>query len=407
MKKYKEYKAVDFLKDDSFLHGFLFSSENDKSFWEDFILKYPDKKEEFDHALAILSSIKFNDEKFSKHEKKELLDQIKKSTSSIKHKKQKFRIYRIVSAACLVAVGLLGYIFLFDRPVTNELVTDIASDTLEIESLNNNTQLILANNKTIVFDEEADITYKEDGKVITGSSSREVVSLDVDKNKNQYNKLIVPKGKKASYLKLEDGSKVWVNSGSTLTFPVSFAKDKREIVVEGEIYIEVAKNTQVPFIVKTSDMHVKVLGTRFNLSAYKGETSQSVVLVEGLVEVQSKDESKKKVLLPDQMLTMTEDAMNINKVNPYDYISWKDGLLQFRSQPLSDILIKLSRHYGVTISCEPDIKDMRCSGKLVLFDEMKDVLETISRTIPLEKTDTNSVPVTYDITGTHVYIKKK
>lgn len=272
-------------------------------------------------------------------------------------------------------------------------------------TVTNDIRLILADLETITFEENAHITYRDNGTVIS-SATKEVVSTNLPGN-NKFNTFIVPKGKQAAHLTLEDGTKVWVNAGSTLKFPTSFAADCREISIEGEIYIEVAKDSSRPFHVKTSDMDVKVLGTRFNLSAYADDKAQSVVLVEGLVEVQSKDELKKKTLLPDHKLTMTKEGMDITQANPYDYISWKDGLLQFRSRPLSDIIVKLSRHYGIDITCEPDICNMLCTGKLILFDNPADVLETIANTIPLEKTQANAIPITYEISGRDVYIKKK
>ena len=154
-------------------------------------------------------------------------------------------------------------------------------------------------------------------------------------------------------------------------------------------------------------MSVRAVGTRFNVMAYHDELAQSVVLVEGLVEVQSNDESKKKILQPDHMLTLASNSMDITAANTYDFISWKDGLLQFRSQPLSMILAKISRHYDLYIDCEKDIKDLKCSGKLVLFDDPKDVLETISRTISLEKADSKTVPMSYEMNGNTILLKKR
>lgn len=407
MKAYNDFEAVDFLKDDSFLKSIFLLSEEDVLFWKKFASEHPEKAEELARAKEILASIKFNYVSFSSREKQEMLEQINKGIRLFKRKKIRRNIFRIAAAACLAGLISISYVFFIRTSGDNEQpVAEQQKDTLMLPN-EKNTQLILANNETVVFDNEANITYKEGGEIITGSKDKDVLSIDIEKNKNKYNRLVVPKGKRSSVLILEDGSKVWVNSGSTFSFPVSFNSDKREVFVEGEIYIEVARDTKRPFFVKTPDMHVKVLGTRFNVSAYKEDASQFVVLVEGLVEVQSKDKTKKKVLLPDQMLTMRADAINISKVNTYDYISWKDGLLQFRSQPLSEILAKLSRYYDMEIESEPDIKNMRCTGKLVLFDDPKDVFETISHTISLEKTVSNNVPVSYEINGNHVLIKKK
>lgn len=404
MKTYKKYKTIDFLKDESFLSSVLLSSEEDILFWDDFVSENPDKKAEVERAKQILLSMHFNDDKFTEREKIEIWEQIGREISVLKKKKRYLNVCKIAVAACILGVISIGCFLFFTGPSTKEIVKSEVNPEFP---LNKNTQLILANEETIVFEEDdIDIMYKKGGKVITGGN-KEVVAVNVDAGKRKCNKLIVPKGRKASFLTLEDGTKVWVNSGSTLEFPVSFEEHKREVFVDGEIYIEVTKDAKRPFFVRTSEMNVKVLGTRFDVSAYKNDISQSVILVEGVVEVQSKDESKKKILLPDYMLTMTSSAMNITKANTYDYISWKDGLLQFRSQQLSVILAKLSRYYDVNIECESDIKNMRCTGKLILFDDVQDVLEAISRTITLEKTISNGVPITYEINGKQVYISRK
>lgn len=400
----KKNKYIEYLKDSSFLRSFFFKNKKDVLYWEDFVIKNPDKKEDVERARQVLSSIKFNDERFSDIEKSKILEGINEKIDVLKVRRRFHLTWRIVAAACFIGV-LFGGFLVFNYNSKQELIAEQNQSVNEDEK--KTTQLILANNERIVFDNEADIIYKKGGKVISNTENKEILASNVNKNGNKRNKLIVPKGVKASYIVLEDGTKVWVSSGSTFEFPVSFSEKKREVFVKGEIYIEVAKETDRPFYVRTSEMNIKVMGTRFNVSAYPEESVQSVVLVEGLVEVRSKDETKKKVLLPDQMLTLTSNAMNINKVNAYDYISWKDGLLQFSSQSLSDILARLSRFYDVNIHCENDIKQMHCSGKLILFDDISDVLETISQTIPLEKTLGKNVPVTYEIKDDQVYIKKK
>ena len=178
---------------------------------------------------------------------------------------------------------------------------------------------------------------------------------------------------------LADGSKVWVNSGSTLKFPSTFKADKREIWVDGEIYIEVEKNKARPFYVNTSHMLINVVGTQFNVTAYDEDTDYSVVLVEGCVDV-SIDKEKAR-LLPNQMLSVSMDRISVKKIDVNNYISWKEGYLQFTSEPLSNIL---SRYYDTPIDCDQNIAQLKCNGKLVLFDNIEDVMKTIYNTIPIK-----------------------
>ena len=190
------------------------------------------------------------------------------------------------------------------------------------------------------------------------------------------NTLIVPYGSHSSIV-LADGSKVWINSGSKLRFPSSFGPGERRIKVEGEIYIEVAKDTSRPFYVETPQLTVNVLGTKFNVSAYADDALQSVVLVEGKVNVKA-NSNEDFVLLPNQRFKLSDGISGIDEVNAYDYISWKDGVLQFRGETMKDIIQRLSRYYNVSITCTPEVAQKCTMGKLILFDDIEQVMKTFS-----------------------------
>lgn len=381
-------------------------TDEDVAFWKNYILENPEKEQEMEAARQLLLSMSFDKEVYSEQEKLELLDHINREIKTVKQRRIRVGFWKVFAAACLAALVSVGVITHFKPAEPDSTLTaEAKANSLALEK---ETRLVLAGEKTIAIKEGGDILY-ENGEMTISSMNRqdERYAVDTESKEVQYNELIVPKGRRASHLVLDDGSKVWVNSGSKFRFPATFAQDKREVYVEGEIYIEVAKDPKRPFFVKTSEMQVRALGTRFNVTAYRDDLSQMVVLVEGLVEVQSNDETKKKILQPDHMLTLAGNSMDIKVANTYDFISWKDGLLQFRSQPLSVILAKISRHYDLYIDCEQDIKDLKCSGKLVLFDDPKDVLETIARTISLEKPNSKTVPMAYEMNGNTILLKKK
>lgn len=129
-------------------------------------------------------------------------------------------------------------------------------------------------------------------------------------------------------------------------------------------------------------MVINVVGTQFNVTAYDEDTDYSVVLVEGCVDV-SIDKEKAR-LLPNQMLSVSTDQISVKKIDVNNYISWKEGYLQFTSEPLSNILKRLSRYYDTPIDCDSSIAQLKCNGKLVLFDNIEDVMKTIYNTIPIK-----------------------
>lgn len=349
----------------------------------------------------MLAAVRINDDEFTGDEKNAMLHQILDRGHVAKRRRNLASMSMLAAVACVAAGLVLAFTLDFSdktAPIEGQMAQTLVGE----EAL----QLILADNQVVPLSDGTNVFCSEGGQ-ITSNSTQELHNIKVKEASDKKNKLIVPCGHR-TFLTLEDGTKVWVNSGTTLEFPVAFASDKRDIYVDGEIYIEVAKEPQRPFYVHAGNMDVKVLGTRFNVSAYSEDASSSIVLVEGLVEVSADNERRKKVLTPDNMLTLTPTSMDITPVDTYDYISWKDGLLQFRSQPLENVLTRLSRYYNVEIECEEDLRPMRCTGKLVLFDSVMTVVETISRTIPLEKTLVSNVPIAYEMAGpNHIIIKRK
>lgn len=396
MKKYiGHYTSKDFIKNASFLRWKLFESPEDKLFWNECLQENPEITEQIEEAEQIIRTIvRLNDYALTEEESLLISQAIQDRLQQQLRKKKIIYWCSSVAAACII------FLFILSSPVAKEKKVEepllIAESSIEGGNEENKGIRIIINDKEcLYFDQNTDIRYDKGGKIVVLNEDKEVTKIDTKDRPIQKNKLIVPKGKRSS-LVLTDGTKIWINSGSTLEFPHYFEKDKREIMVEGEIYIEVAKEEERPFFVNTPDVSVKVLGTRFNISAYKDDLFSNVVLVEGKVEVSY--ENEKIILNPNQLAILEEKHMKVKTADVYDYISWKDGLLQFNSKPLPQILTRLSRYYDVDISCGEDIQDLSCTGKLVLFDDFSQVLKTIA----------NTVPIKYEIINDHkILISKK
>jgi ferric-dicitrate binding protein FerR (iron transport regulator) len=204
-----------------------------------------------------------------------------------------------------------------------------------------------------------------------------------------YNEIIVPKGEK-SQLILSDGTKVWVNAGSKLKFPDRFQKTSREVWLEGEAFFEVAKDKARPFYVRTSDINIKVLGTKFNVKAYSEEDIIETTLVEGLVSIERKERTNreekeillqpnhKAIYLKNESSLITAEVKReiaepleprkvlISKPVEVDIVtSWTDGKLIFEDETLESVVRKLERRYDVTINIEDEsIKEIKYSGVL-------------------------------------------
>lgn len=162
-----------------------------------------------------------------------------------------------------------------------------------------------------------------------------------------YQELFTPYGT-WSVVNLPDGSKVWLNAGSSLKYPTQFNDKQRVVSMQGEAYFEVESDKEHPFIVKTKQLTVEATGTAFNVNAYAPDHVAAVTLVKGKVAV-TLDQKKTISLSPGEKIdyNLTTSLYNVNKTNTYKWCSWKDGILIFRDDPLEYVFKRLGQTYNV------------------------------------------------------------
>lgn len=192
-------------------------------------------------------------------------------------------------------------------------------------------------------------------------------------------KLVTQKGEK-SYLQLPDGTKVWVNSCTTLQYAEDYGFSNRNIQLSGEAYFEVARDEKKPFIVKTNGIDVKALGTAFNISAYPEDTQLITTLFSGKVAVQPTLTKQQIMLSPNQVAIYYKNGNKI-EVTPYDknlFAQWRGGYLSFEMMYLQDITKLLERNYNVVFYYENQkIKKFRFSGSFRNSEDLTQILEVI------------------------------
>ena len=181
-----------------------------------------------------------------------------------------------------------------------------------------------------------------------------------------------------SRISLPDGTQVWLNAGSALSYGSSFNETSREVSLSGEAYFEVAKDANRPFIVHTDHFATRVLGTSFDVTtAPRADGSSAVVLVEGSVAIDVAN-GESVTLNPSERFSMKDGSYSVYEVDPYKYISWKDGLLFFTSNTLFEVLQKVAAFYKIEITCSGEIGSRKCTGKLILFDDLDGTLDVLS-----------------------------
>lgn len=298
----------------------------------------------------------------------------------------------VAVASVLLCVGLASIWFsetevTVDERSRMEQMMLAHTDTSEVKEVT----LVVSDRKKVELANNARVAYNSSGQVSVNSVKlKEPSAQKVETSKKkpepatEYNQLIVPKGRR-SMVVLADNSKMWVNSGSKVIYPRTFNGSQREIFVEGEVYLQVARDEAKPFVVNTSAFDVEVLGTSFNVSAYKGQAQPSVVLVEGAVDVKDAQSDKHVRMRPNERVQLDEaGALKKDVVEASDYIHWVDGIWVLNGKPLKEVLEYLSEYYGKQVTCDPSIADELFYGKLFLNEELDKVLESIWRTLPEE-----------------------
>ena len=376
-KKYFSYRETDFATDSYFLQWRLLQDKESTDFWTSYRTLHPEQEQEIRRAVSIVESIRFNEKKFSDEEKKKAISKL------MLYIRARKRIRRIRFYSCSAAAAILTAAFLVVAPYFFYSESSMKeSPRTYVIPQNQEIYLIAEDYRVFSIADQSQIVCEPDGKIVVDGEPKDSVNRHETAEKIPNRKLVVPPGKRMK-IRLPDGTKVWVNSGTTLEFPVAFAGKQRHIQVNGEVYLEVAKNKDMPFVVSSSQFEVEVLGTKFGISAYAQMKEQSVVLVEGAVQVNTRSGCQTR-LQPSQLFCLEDGMVSMKAVDPYSYIPWKDDVLYFNGETLQEVFFRLSKQYAVDIVWEKEMRSIRLYGKLVLEDHVEEVLDNIAVLSPIE-----------------------
>ncbi|WP_075559550.1 FecR family protein [Parabacteroides timonensis] len=225
-----------------------------------------------------------------------------------------------------------------------------------------------------------------------------LIRQDKDNSNFTMQTITVPAGQRVN-LDLPDGSNVWLNAGTKMQYPVPFIKGKREIILDGEAYFDVAHNEKCPFIIHTQVLDVEVLGTKFNLEAYSRKKVFEASLMQGRIKIRSPHNEKNSVILsPNYKSTLQKGKLVVSKIDDYNVYRWKEGLYCFKSKPFIEIMTDLEKYYDLKIQMDKkEIEKVTLTGKFRISDGLDYALRVLQ----------NDVPFTYqrDKENDVIYIK--
>jgi len=289
------------------------------------------------------------------------------------------------AAACLL---LFIFTMLFWQQQTSPVQADInlvrMQDTTGgvVNPGGNSATLRLANGTLLELDKQASgivmgesITYENGKSIAAAALDKQAMAADPSK---LILELATPLGG-IYQITLPDGTKVWLNAGSSLKYPMSFAKNERRVRLEGEAFFEVTKDSARPFKVLSKGQEIEVLGTAFNVNAYPDNTAIKTTLVKGKVKLSNNNRYSEAIyLLPGQQSTNTNNGkIQLANVDTAPFTAWKEGLFYFDETPLSDALQQIGRWYNVEVKYKGEVPQTHFYGRIKRSKPLRDVLDVL------------------------------
>ncbi|WP_276360361.1 FecR family protein [Daejeonella sp. H1SJ63] len=373
-----------------FVEGKISRAEYEQLF--DYIRSTSGEDDELNHAVDyVFRNIK-SYEDLSDDEKellyKNIISSIPSEEDSRNEKSTRSLWYKIGIAASIIVVFAIGLFFYSKetqiqpvvavKKIAKPVVIEPGGDKAVL-TLSDGSRIILDNAKNGVLANQAGVSIQKtsDGELLyTFSHSDGDETLEITED-IIYNKIETPVGGKYQ-VNLPDGSKVWLNSASSLRFPALFSGNTREVELSGEAFFDVASNKNKPFKVITKDQIVEVLGTQFNINSYGDEETIKTTLIEGSVKIIYKD--KVVLLTPGQQFQPNELKPKVIEADTEEVIAWKNGYFLFKNEDIHSIMRKLSRWYNVEVSYNGEIPEVGFGGNISRSKDITEVLDALQLT---------------------------
>ncbi|WP_140938066.1 FecR family protein [Sphingobacterium lumbrici] len=302
--------------------------------------------------------------------------------------KRVLRWSRLVAAAVVLLVcSLTAYLYFDQSKSPKSVVLADTKETKDIQAVDNKAILTLEdgslvelgeNQKGIVMNADS-ISYEDGVRVYANSSVLKRIEGALKTQLFTTGPLLTlstPKGSQY-HVTFSDGTKIWLNSQSSVRYPRSFEKNFREIeVLRGEVYLEVAHNPKAPFVVNVNGQEIEVLGTSFNINAYS-PTNTITTLVNGLVKINSLKTKDNLVLNPGEEAISDGDRMFKREANLNAVTAWKENFFYFKNESIENVLKQVTQWYGVSIKYTSSLEKLRIGGFISRTNSLKELLELL------------------------------
>lgn len=278
----------------------------------------------------------------------------------------------LAAASVLLAFIIGGYVFLHQRSSVEQVAKIyrepiVPGGNKAILTLQNGNKMTLTgrHNGNIAMQGLTAVNKTGDGELVYSSAAR-TTAVTV-----AYNTITTPRGGQY-HVVLADGTNVWLNAASSLTYPVTFSGNDRTVSMSGEAYFEVSHNAQKPFHVKSSNQEIEVLGTHFNINSYDDEPGVKTTLLQGSIRINGK-----RTLVPGQQSSLTKTGIEVYNVDTEQVTAWKNNKFIFDHEDIGGIMRMVARWYDVEVVYAGTITDEKFGGSVPRFTSVTKVLDIL------------------------------
>lgn len=339
--------------------------------------KWLKKRKENQTLFQHLEDPAYQSQHFSRYTQFNAIEGWEKVEPRLKSKSNN-RFYRLLpyAAILILCIGIITFLR-SNSPQTNipvSLHKNISNPTVRLVMEDGNTLELNTTDSSQRLEHE---DFKSDGKQL-------VYKHTESSGSPRFHLLQVPRGGEYA-LVLADGTRVWLNAETELSYPSYFSGKDRRVKLKGEAYFEVTADTSMPFIVETKHLQINVLGTSFNISAYPDE-SHHATLAKG--KIKAIYEEKQVILSPGEQALLTDSGMIVHAVDIATYTSWKERRFVFKNKPLQEVARDLERWYNVRLTIRQDAQPIRLTANLPKYENIEKILHIIEN-IARVKCETN------------------
>jgi len=323
---------------------------------------------------------------------------------------RKWQTYAAAASVIIIA-SVFIYMWQLRKPGAATLPTPTVAKMNDASPGKYKAKLTLADGTVIILDSaKSGRLVQQGGLIVLNKSGKLIYEKVGETDKVLYNTLTTTKGETYA-TELSDGTKVWLNSQSTLRYPITFTGDVRKVEITGEAYFEVAPSIAMsangtkakrPFVVSVNGMEVEVLGTHFNINSYADEPAMKTTLLEGKVRVRSAATSEQVILQPGQQANLNNKTQKLAKLYNVDIeqaVAWKNGYFQFNDADISTVMREIVRWFDVKVVYEGSVPQRKFAGKIPKSSSLIQLLQILEN---MERLQTS--PVQFKLQGNKIIV---